>query len=226
MQNEPPAHVALNRKKVFESDAPWRAWRCLEHESAELGMEYRCRLLASASPSVHVVLSIVEGMAYSGLPRARSGTPPPCLRSSASLANASRMSACLRESLTSFSWSLKFTTRYSIWPGHQRCPHSTPLSTLPYLVAPQQSIALLSFCVAPNCKQLLPHISESSHRVRSVQSCIPRCPIFVRGSPFLSLQASREAFQWLCNMFRQRHTLILASASHAGNRGTRRTANP
>ena len=136
------------------------------------------------------------------------------------------MSACLRESLTCLSWSMNFTTRYSIWPACQRCPFATIFSALPYLVAPEQSIALLSFCVAPNSEQLLPIASESGRRICCVGAIIPRFPICAHGSPSLSLPASREAFQWLYNTIRQRRILILASASLASNRGTRRTANP
>jgi hypothetical protein len=94
------------------------------------------------------------------------------------------------------------------------------------LVSPEQSIALLSFCVAPNGEQLLPRVSESGRLIRSVRSSIPQCPICAHGSPSLLLPANREAFQWLCNRIRQRHILILASASLANDRGTRRTANP
>ena len=94
------------------------------------------------------------------------------------------------------------------------------------LVAPEQSIALLSLCVAPNGEQLLPQVSESGHLIRSIRSSIPQCPICAHGSPSLLLPANREAFQWLCNTFRQHHILILASASLAGNCGTWRTANP
>jgi hypothetical protein len=147
-------------------------------------------------------LSSSDNKAYFGLPTARSGTPPPCFRSSASLANAWRISACLRESLTCLSWSLNFTTRYSTWPGCQRCPCPLALSSLPYLVAPEQSIALLSLCVAPNGEQLLPRVSESGHLVRSIRSSIPQCPICAHGSPSLLLPANREAFQWPCNTLR------------------------
>ena len=94
------------------------------------------------------------------------------------------------------------------------------------LVAPEQSIALLSLCVAPNGEQLLPQVSESGHLIRSIRSSIPQCPICAHGSPSLLLPANREAFQWLCNTFRQHHILILASASLASNCGTWRTANP
>jgi hypothetical protein len=111
-------------------------------------------------------------MAYSGLPpRARSGTPPPCFRSSASLANASRISACLRESLTCLSWSLNFTTRYSTSSPQSRALRSFPfvlrqmasncyhryqnlaiLSAVPvqaYLDTPFAHMARLLFCFRP-----------------------------------------------------------------------------
>jgi hypothetical protein len=111
-------------------------------------------------------------MAYSGLPpRARSGTPPPCFRSSASLANASRISACLRESLTCLSWSLNFTTRYSTSSPQSRalrsfpfvlrqmasnCYHayqnlaiSSAVSVQAYLNAPFAHMARLLFCFRP-----------------------------------------------------------------------------
>jgi hypothetical protein len=161
------------------------------------------------------VLSLLAKKTYSGFPpRARSGTPPPCLRSSASLANASRISACLRESLTCLSWSRNFTTRYSIWPGNQRCPCTLTSCILPYLIAPEQSIALLSLCVAPDSEQLLPIVSDFIRRIRSIRSSIPRFPICAHGSPSLSLPANREAFQWLYNTYCQLHILVLASASH------------
>jgi hypothetical protein len=160
------------------------------------------------------VWSLLKRKTYSGVPRARSGTPPPCFRSSASLANASRISACLRESLTCLSWSRNFTTRYSIWPGYQRCPRTLTSSILPYLVAPKQSIALLSLCVAPDSEQLLPNVSESIRRIRSIRSSIPRFPICAHGSPSLSLPANREAFQWLYNKYCQLHILVLSRASH------------
>jgi hypothetical protein len=113
----------------------------------------------------------IQRKAYSGFPRARSGTPPPCFRSSASLANASRMSACLKESLTCLSWSLNFTTRYSISSPQSRalrsfpfvlrqmasnCYHeyqspavSSAVSGQAYLNAPFAHMARLLFCFRP-----------------------------------------------------------------------------
>ena len=85
------------------------------------------------------------------------------------------------------------------------------------LVAPEQSIALLSFCVAPNSEQLLSPVSESIRRIRSIRSSIPQCPICAHGSPSLSLPANREAFQWLCNTVRQFQVLVLSSASLASS---------
>ena len=65
-------------------------------------------------------------------PRARSGTPPPCFSSSASLAKASRMSACRSESLTFSFSSSKATTRYSIFGQVSTItPEGTPALTIP-----------------------------------------------------------------------------------------------
>lgn len=55
-----------------------------------------------------------DGTSHFTTPFARSGTPPPCLSNSSSLARASRISAWRSESLTSFFSSSKETTRYSI----------------------------------------------------------------------------------------------------------------
>lgn len=40
-KNVPPAHIALNRQKILESNSPRRPWCGLEHEAAEFRVEDR-----------------------------------------------------------------------------------------------------------------------------------------------------------------------------------------
>lgn len=166
-QSIPPAHIAFNRQKIFEANSPRCTRGSLKHEAAELGVEHRRSLVSSVSQSVQAAQDSSK-RSYFDSPTARSGTPPPCLRSSASLASAARMSACLSESFTSLFSSSKFTTRYSIWPTCQHYPTDIP-AILPYLVSPQQGIALLAFCVAPDSQKLLLSASEPAHI-----PCVPR----------------------------------------------------
>jgi hypothetical protein len=48
----PPAHVAFDRKKIFEANAPGCAGGGLKHETAELWMEHRRSLVSSVSQLV------------------------------------------------------------------------------------------------------------------------------------------------------------------------------
>jgi hypothetical protein len=66
---------------------------------------------------------------------------------------------------------------------------------MPYLISPEQSIALLAFRVAPDSQKLLQSLSDSGHFVYVTQPCIPRCPICEHGWPSLWRQASQAAFQ-------------------------------
>lgn len=91
---------------------------------------------------------------YFTTPCAMSGTPPPCLSSSSSLAKASRISACRRESLTSFFSSSKETTKYSIFASLAASLYPTQ-RFLPYLISPQQLVPLLALRSVPYGQQLL-----------------------------------------------------------------------
>lgn len=111
----PPFHVGFNIEEILKPDTPWLAWSRFKHESTELRMEGRCRPRVSArSQMIWTQHTCREGRYCFSAPRTMSGTPPPCFNSSASLAKAARISACRKESLTSFFSSSKVTTRYSI----------------------------------------------------------------------------------------------------------------
>lgn len=191
--NLPPAHIAFDRQKILEANSPGCTRGSLKHEAAKLGVEHRRSLVSSVSRSVQAAQGSSR-RSYFDSPTARSGTPPPCLRSSASLARAARISACLSESFTSLFWSSKFTTRYSIWPTcqhyptgspaffHTSSPHSRALRSLPFVLR-----QIARSCCKP--RQSAPTL------LVFLEFCIPQCPICEHGWPSLWLRASRAAFQ-------------------------------
>lgn len=132
-------------------------------------MEHRCRPATSAA-YISVERDVTTGLlAHLGSPVARSGTPPPCLISSESLASASNISAWRSDSLTSRSASSKDTTRYSTCSlvstaSPTRCPspavphHPTVvhLAPCPSLSATMREVAVLNIS---HVRGLLRHLA-------------------------------------------------------------------
>ena len=97
-------------------------------------MESRRRPLSSAKCTISIRITYeTEALTYFEVPSLIAGTPPPCLISSASLANASKISAWRRESFTSRAWSSNETTRYSTYRKMRTMDSfEAPLTNIPH----------------------------------------------------------------------------------------------
>lgn len=107
---------------------------------------------STSLPTISEYLLIQEYILYF-ITKWGSGTHPPCLHRASSFANASRISAWRRESLTFRLSSWKATTRYSTY---NRVNRMSPRGVkLRYLVSPQQHIPFFSLRPVPDSKELL-----------------------------------------------------------------------